>query len=207
MLKNIGTCSRGKTCKFTHDPNHVAICQRYLLTGKCDKMGCPLSHSPNEFNSPSCSYYLMGKCANGENCKFTHSDNINLSSPTCQSFAYDGYCENGKKCSKRHAFDCPEFEQTGRCTRKSCKLKHITRNNKITTSNIKVSDSKKVVDINLLANSIFEGGKENEEHAIEQESESESSNDDQSDKSEQSELEQLEEEIDYSDQNESFIRV
>ena len=36
-----------------------------------------------------------------------------------------GYCEVGDKCENRHVFECPEFTESGKCSKKGCKLPHI----------------------------------------------------------------------------------
>ena len=43
----------------------------------------------------------------------------------CSDFAATGYCPRGGECSARHVFECPEFAETGTCSKKKCRLPHI----------------------------------------------------------------------------------
>jgi hypothetical protein len=45
----------------------------------------------------------------------------------CRSFGLYGYCEKGADCPERHAFECPDFSNTGKCGTKGCKLLHRER--------------------------------------------------------------------------------
>lgn len=45
----------------------------------------------------------------------------------CRSFGIFGYCEKGAECTERHAFECPDFSNTGVCKTKGCKLLHRER--------------------------------------------------------------------------------
>lgn len=117
-----GTCLRGASCNYAkHEKSHIALCKFYLL-GSCSKSSCTLSHSPSPFNTPTCTYFLSDKCSN-EKCKFSH---VKPASPSviCREFAFNGYCERGNSCEKLHSFDCPDFSESGRCDRTSCRLKH-----------------------------------------------------------------------------------
>jgi len=38
-----------------------------------------------------------------------------------------GYCDKGADCSERHAYECPDFSNTGVCKTKGCKLLHRER--------------------------------------------------------------------------------
>lgn len=51
-----------------------------------------------------------------------------------------GWCEKGDKCTERHVWECPDFEENGKCTKRGCKLGHVIRrknNAKDSTSNKK----------------------------------------------------------------------
>jgi hypothetical protein len=38
-----------------------------------------------------------------------------------------GWCEAGRACERRHAWECPDFAESGKCTRKGCRLEHVIR--------------------------------------------------------------------------------
>lgn len=47
----------------------------------------------------------------------------------CRDFATYGYCEKGVKCDQQHVFECPDFAETGACSKLAlgqCKLTHVT---------------------------------------------------------------------------------
>lgn len=52
---------------------------------------------------------------------------VSPGAPVCRSFGIYGYCEKGAKCPERHAFECPDFSNTGICKSKGCKLPHRER--------------------------------------------------------------------------------
>ncbi|KAK9479961.1 hypothetical protein V1514DRAFT_277346 [Lipomyces japonicus] len=121
-----GSCARGLSCPYNHDPSHVAICPQYLHN-KCQNPTCDLSHTPSAHNTPLCVHYQRGNCSNSQ-CKYTHM-NVSPNANICRDFALNLYCDAGDKCDKRHVFECPDFEETGSCPRgpKKCKLPHIVR--------------------------------------------------------------------------------
>jgi len=152
------------SCPFNHNPDHVAICTHYL-SDSCNRQNCTLSHKPDEYNTPVCTYYLYGNCSN-DDCKYTHMD-VDTNAHVCGNFALQGYCEDGKKCKFKHVFECPAFDMTGKCARKHCKLKHVlrARNNherkeeneeEGKSSSVDVPSQRRPVDINLLADMIYQ---------------------------------------------------
>lgn len=64
-------------------------------------------------------------CSN-ENCPFAHIK-VNPAAPICRPFATLGYCDKGAECTERHVRQCPDFDQKGVCTDKTCKLPHVER--------------------------------------------------------------------------------
>ncbi|PLB37165.1 CCCH zinc finger protein [Aspergillus candidus] len=121
-----GTCYKGPTCPYIHDPNKVAICKDFLQTGKCNAgISCDLSHEPSPHRSPTCMHFLRGRCANPE-CRYAHI-RLTPGAPVCRDFANLGYCEKGEACEQRHDHECPDYSNTGTCNKKRCRLPHIDR--------------------------------------------------------------------------------
>lgn len=121
-----GSCPKGPSCRYQHDPNKVAICKDFLKDGNCPNgENCDLSHEMTPERVPNCLHYAKGNCAKPD-CPFTHS----IAPPSalvCEQFGYYGYCDKGGDCTERHVFECPSFSNTGRCNIKGCKLPHRER--------------------------------------------------------------------------------
>ncbi|KAF3899473.1 Zinc finger, CCCH-type [Trichophyton interdigitale] len=121
-----GTCFKGPTCPYVHDPNKVAICKDFLQTGKCDAgVACDLSHDPSPERSPACLHFLRGRCTNSS-CRYTHV-HITPGASVCRDFAILGYCSKGASCEGRHVHECPDYANTGNCGNKKCPLPHVDR--------------------------------------------------------------------------------
>ncbi|KAJ5781130.1 hypothetical protein N7457_006290 [Penicillium paradoxum] len=121
-----GTCYKGPTCLFVHDPSKVAICKDFLQTGQCAAgTSCDLSHEPSPHRSPTCMHFLRGRCANPE-CRYTHV-RVTPGAPVCRAFATLGYCEKGDTCEEKHVHECPDYANTGACHKKRCQLPHVDR--------------------------------------------------------------------------------
>ncbi|KAL4902639.1 hypothetical protein BDW74DRAFT_61874 [Aspergillus multicolor] len=121
-----GTCYKGPTCLYIHDPNKVAICKDFLQTGKCSAgNSCDLSHEPSPHRSPACVHFLRGRCSNPE-CRYAHV-RVTPGAPVCRAFATLGYCEKGEMCEERHVHECPDYANTGVCKKKHCRLPHVDR--------------------------------------------------------------------------------
>ncbi|KKK17296.1 hypothetical protein P175DRAFT_0519945 [Aspergillus ochraceoroseus IBT 24754] len=121
-----GTCYKGPSCPYIHDPNKVAICKEFLQNGKCSAgMSCDLSHEPSPHRSPACVHFLRGRCSNPE-CRYAHI-RVTPGAPVCREFATLGYCEKGETCEERHVHECPDYANTGACHKKHCRLPHVDR--------------------------------------------------------------------------------
>ncbi|KAL4973783.1 hypothetical protein BDW66DRAFT_141323 [Aspergillus desertorum] len=121
-----GTCYKGPSCPYIHDPNKVAICKDFLQTGKCSAgNSCDLSHEPSPHRSPACVHFLRGRCSNPE-CRYSHV-RVTPGAPVCRDFATLGYCEKGETCEERHVHECPDYANTGICKKKHCRLPHVDR--------------------------------------------------------------------------------
>ncbi|CEJ57756.1 hypothetical protein PMG11_06437 [Penicillium brasilianum] len=121
-----GTCYKGPSCPFVHDPNKVAICKDFLQTGQCSAgMSCDLSHEPSPHRSPTCMHFLRGRCSNPD-CRYSHV-RVTPGAPVCRAFATLGYCEKGASCEERHVHECPDYANTGACHKKRCQLPHVDR--------------------------------------------------------------------------------
>ncbi|KAK6336319.1 hypothetical protein TWF696_001881 [Orbilia brochopaga] len=123
FFTSTGKCARGNTCPYVHDPDRVAICPKFLQNNCPDGDSCDLSHIPNPHRVPACVHFLRGNCSN-EQCKYAHV-RVSPSAPICRPFAKEGYCDKGADCPEKHAFECPDFDETGVCKDKTCKLPHI----------------------------------------------------------------------------------
>ncbi|CBF85065.1 protein hzfA [Aspergillus nidulans FGSC A4] len=121
-----GTCYKGPSCPYIHDPNKVAICKDFLQTGKCSAgNSCDLSHEPSPHRSPACVHFLRGRCSNPE-CRYAHV-RVTPGAPVCRAFATLGYCDKGETCEERHVHECPDYANTGVCKKKHCRLPHVDR--------------------------------------------------------------------------------
>ncbi|KAF7310001.1 hypothetical protein MIND_00372900 [Mycena indigotica] len=137
-----GSCSRGLTCPYLHDPAKIAICWKFLQ-GNCANTAetCNLSHDPTPQRTPLCLHFLNnGRCTR-EACLFPHV-NVGARQGVCRDFAVLGYCERGLDCDKQHVRECPDFAERGECATPRCKLPHViraNRNRQATTSVAKVA--------------------------------------------------------------------
>ncbi|EPQ27120.1 uncharacterized protein PFL1_05401 [Pseudozyma flocculosa PF-1] len=132
FFNKTGQCKRGLSCPFIHDVNKISLCPRALRPNGCQLPAgtCPLSHNPTPERVPHCVHYLRtGRCRNGDDCVYTHSDRLadGLDTPVCDDFSRLGWCERGKECTQRHTWECPEFAADGKCERKGCRLLHVIR--------------------------------------------------------------------------------
>lgn len=126
QLPIIGKCKNGMSCLYTHDPNKVAICPRFIQANSCPEGdSCDLSHTPSPHCMPTCVHFLRGNCSN-DKCPFAHVK-VNPAAPICRPFATLGYCDKGAECTERHVRECPDFDEKGVCTDKTCKLQHVER--------------------------------------------------------------------------------
>jgi hypothetical protein len=116
-----GVCKNGDKCAFKHDPSRVAVCTRFLR-GACDDSSCPYSHSVSADRMPVCSHFLRGACTR-ENCPYLHVK-VSKDAPVCPDFV-SGSCPRGASCSMQHVFECPEWIDSGKCSKdKKCGLRH-----------------------------------------------------------------------------------
>ncbi|OAQ72420.2 zinc finger domain-containing protein [Pochonia chlamydosporia 170] len=121
-----GSCPKGPTCRYQHDPTRVAVCKDLLKDGKCPNgESCDLSHDLTPERVPNCLHYAKGHCTKPD-CPYTHS-RAAPGALVCESFGFYGYCDRGAACTERHVFECPDFSNTGVCKNKGCKLLHRER--------------------------------------------------------------------------------
>jgi hypothetical protein len=126
FVLTVGSCSKGQSCRYIHDPDKLALCPAYLKdTCSLSADQCVLSHTPDSHRSPTCLHFNRGHCDKDKNCRYAHIK-TNPSAPVCRDFALLGYCALGDKCENRHVFECPDFTERGECPRRAkCKLPHI----------------------------------------------------------------------------------
>lgn len=125
-----GSCNRGLTCMYQHDPSKIAICWPFLQ-GICPHTAetCALSHDPTPERTPLCVHFANNGRCNRPNCLFPHV-HVGPREGICRDFAVLGYCEKGLDCDKQHIRECPDFAEKGECTTKGCKLPHVIRANR-----------------------------------------------------------------------------
>lgn len=131
FFSRTGLCTRGKSCRYQHDPEKVAICPHYLA-GDCSSTAetCLLSHSSTLNRVPPCVHFQNnGRCKNGDQCLYPHV-RVGARSSVCRDFAVLGYCEKGIDCEAAHIRECPDFAETGACKNSKCKLPHVIRANR-----------------------------------------------------------------------------
>ncbi|KAI4814802.1 hypothetical protein E4T44_10669, partial [Aureobasidium sp. EXF-8845] len=121
---SVGMCAHGNRCRYTHDPNKIAVCKDFLRSGRCVAGdGCNLSHETTPHRVPACTHFLRGNCTNPD-CRYAHVA-VNPTAPACRAFGSIGYCEKGAQCTERHVFECPDYANTGICRNKKCRLPHV----------------------------------------------------------------------------------
>ncbi|POR39737.1 Zinc finger CCCH domain-containing protein [Tolypocladium paradoxum] len=126
IFSTTGSCPKGPSCRYQHDPTKVAVCKDFLKDGKCARgESCDLSHELAAERVPNCVHFAKGRCANAD-CRYTHSKAV-PGAPVCEAFGFRGYCDKGAACTERHVFECPDFSNTGGCKNKGCKLLHRER--------------------------------------------------------------------------------
>ncbi|KAL1852733.1 hypothetical protein VTK73DRAFT_9172 [Phialemonium thermophilum] len=126
MFSTTGSCSQGPRCRYIHDPSKVAICKDFLQKGECaNGDSCDLSHDLTPERTPTCLHFAKDNCTN-PNCRYAHVK-VSPGALVCRPFGIFGYCEKGAACPDRHAFECPDFSNTGVCKTKGCKLLHRER--------------------------------------------------------------------------------
>lgn len=124
-----GNCPYGPACRYSHDPNQVAVCKTFLHQRSCPAGdNCDLSHELTYHRVSACTHFLRGNCTNAA-CPYPHV-HISLTAPVCRAFATTGYCGKGEECAKRHVVECPDYANHGVCTKHqngSCSLPHPDR--------------------------------------------------------------------------------
>ncbi|KDQ06119.1 hypothetical protein BOTBODRAFT_39812 [Botryobasidium botryosum FD-172 SS1] len=128
-----GSCNRGLTCPYIHDPDKIAICPAFLSRA-CPHLAhpeaCSLSHNPTPERVPVCLHFAnAGRCKNGDACLYPHVK-LGPREGVCRDFAVLGYCEKGLDCAHNHVHECPDFAESGKCATKGCKLPHVIRANR-----------------------------------------------------------------------------
>ncbi|OAA35321.1 CCCH zinc finger protein [Beauveria brongniartii RCEF 3172] len=112
IFSTTGSCSKGPSCRYQHDPNKVAVCKDFLKEGRCiNGEHCDLSHELTMERVPNCLHFAKGNCSN-PNCQYSHSAAL-PTAPVCEDFGYRGYCGKGGECTERHVYECPAFSNTG----------------------------------------------------------------------------------------------
>jgi hypothetical protein len=116
-----GRCNKGLVCPFTHDPEKVAVCTRFIR-GTCKATDCPFSHQIAPEKMPVCYFFLEGRCRN-DSCPYRHV-NVNPEAKSCRAFQV-GYCAKGNACKRLHINACVQFLKTGQCSKgKACLFLH-----------------------------------------------------------------------------------
>ncbi|KAK7500294.1 hypothetical protein BaRGS_00008517 [Batillaria attramentaria] len=147
FYSRFGKCSRGQKCPYTHDPDKIAVCTRFLR-GTCKVEQCPFSHKVAKEKMPVCAFFLRGVCAR-EDCPYLHVK-VSQGAEVCQDFV-NGFCSLADKCQKLHTLTCPSFSKTGSCPDgKKCRLQH-RHENVPKTKNSKPASSESTTQTSRLA--------------------------------------------------------
>ncbi|KAH0371952.1 hypothetical protein KCU65_g1525, partial [Aureobasidium melanogenum] len=118
LMRMFGMCAHGNRCRYTHDPNKIAVCKDFLRSGRCAAGdACNLSHETTPHRVPACTHFLRGNCTNPD-CRYAHVA-VNPAAPACRAFGTIGYCEKGADCTERHVFECPDYANTAGNMRKA----------------------------------------------------------------------------------------
>ncbi|KAI5209152.1 hypothetical protein E4T39_00980 [Aureobasidium subglaciale] len=105
-----GMCAYGNRCRYTHDPNKIAVCKDFLRSGRCAAGdACNLSHETTPHRVPACTHFIRGNCTNPD-CRYAHVA-VNPAAPVCRAFGTIGYCEKGADCTERHVL--PHVDTAG----------------------------------------------------------------------------------------------
>ncbi|XP_038987173.1 zinc finger CCCH domain-containing protein 7 [Phoenix dactylifera] len=92
-----------------------------------------------------CNFYLMGRCQQGDLCKFSHDTTPLTKSQPCTYFARDS-CLKGDDCPFDHQlskYPCHNFSSKGMCSRgDKCKFSHKITTNEASSSIPIISKSK-----------------------------------------------------------------
>ncbi|XP_019707007.1 uncharacterized protein [Elaeis guineensis] len=92
-----------------------------------------------------CNFYLMGRCQQGDSCKFSHDTTPLTKSQPCTYFARDS-CLKGDDCPFDHQlskYPCHNFSSKGMCSRgDKCKFSHKITTNEASSSMPIISESK-----------------------------------------------------------------
>ncbi|USP77139.1 transcription initiation factor tfiid subunit 7 [Curvularia clavata] len=129
----LGRCSR-KVCPHIHDPDKQAVCKRWFYKDTC-QMGklCFLSHVATPRNTPTCTYFMAGRCSNND-CRFAHV-RVDPAALNCKKFGRLGYCEKGDTCTELHAHECPYYANQGFCYHgDNCRMGHYHRASRMKAS-------------------------------------------------------------------------
>jgi hypothetical protein len=70
-------------------------------------------------------HFIRGRCSNPE-CRYSHV-RVTPGAPVCRAFANLGYCAKGAECEERHIYECPEYANSGTCSKAKCRLPHVDR--------------------------------------------------------------------------------
>ncbi|KAJ4749863.1 Zinc finger CCCH domain-containing protein 7 [Rhynchospora pubera] len=93
-----------------------------------------------------CKFYLLGKCQQGDQCKFSHDVTPVTKSKACSHFAR-GECLKGDECPYDHdlsKYPCHKFVSEGMCNRgANCKFSHIVQIQKTEGASVQTKESGK----------------------------------------------------------------
>jgi len=125
LLTYSGSCPFGGTCRHGHhNVNKVAICPTVLRGIKCVASDdCRLSHDASPERTPFCLFHMKSRC-NREPCPYIHTA-VDPDALICSDFALLGYCHNGSACKSLHLRYCPDYSNSGHCTKARCFLPHV----------------------------------------------------------------------------------
>ncbi|GLT47803.1 hypothetical protein SLA2020_214650 [Shorea laevis] len=86
-------------------PKTIRVCRHYLV-GKCHEgENCKFSHNAEPVTkSTPCSFFIVGNCMKGDDCPYDHQ----LSKHPCHNFVSKGFCPRGDSCLFSHKISAPK---------------------------------------------------------------------------------------------------
>ncbi|KAL5228157.1 hypothetical protein ABZP36_016422 [Zizania latifolia] len=117
-------------------PKVVQYCRYYLL-GRCQQGNlCKFSHDTTPLTkSKPCTHFARGSCLKGDDCPYDHE----LSKYPCHTFLENGMCTRGDKCKFSHAIPTGEGSSTPNTKKSDAFLVPEKANHREQTSSHKTS--------------------------------------------------------------------
>lgn len=103
-----GTCLRGESCFFLHDPRAITVCDAFVK-GRCTSLNCRLRHETEMSRLPVCQHFLQGNCLVAD-CPYPHMS-YGADASICRDFQL-GLCSLEEDCQKVHTYVCADYYES-----------------------------------------------------------------------------------------------